>query len=256
MEILLESLGIILFFEFFLFTIAYFTKRNDVADVGWGLGFGVLALFNFFNNSNTVFFQRVLLILILAWSLRLAGYMGYRMVGKAEDQRYQEMRAGWKGNQVLKTLFYVFLLQGFLLWILAIPLIQYLSSPDFTGSNLTWIAVTISVFGLVYETVSDLQKSKFKAVHRDPESFIDTGLFKFSRYPQYFGEIMFWLGVALFPMSWGPQLFLVYAPIFLAILLLKISGVPLLEKKYLKRKGYVEYAKRTPLLIPHFFKSN
>lgn len=256
MKILLESLAITLLFEFALFVLVFLTKRNDFADVGWGLGFGVLAIHNFFQNPNPVFFQKILFFLILAWSLRLAGHLGFRMIGKAEDQRYQEMQAGWKENLELKSLFYIFFLQGFLLWILAIPLIFYLTSVNFVDTPLSWGAFALSLTGLIYESIADSQKSIFKRKNHDTQSFIQSGLFKFSRYPQYFGEITFWTGVALFPMTWGLNLFFLCAPLILATLLLKVSGVPLLEKKYIKRKGYLDYALHTPLLFPNFFKSN
>ena len=252
MEIFLESLAIILVFEAVLFVLAFFSNRNDIADVGWGLGFGVLALYNYFAHPGPVYFQKVLLLLVLAWSLRLAGYVAYRMRGKSEDQRYKEMREGWKEHWAIKSFFYVFILQGILLWILSLPMISYLSSRPFEASALSWFPVFISLFGLVYETIADLQKSKFKKLNHDPDSFIQSGLFKYSRYPQYFGEMTFWFGIALFPMTIGYQLVFLYAPILLTVLLLKFSGVPLLEKKYLKRKGYKEYAQKTSLLIPNF----
>ncbi len=247
-----QSLALILCFEFLLFILAFFAKRNDFADVGWGLGFGAVALYNFFSNPDPSIAQRLLLTVILAWSLRLAGYMAWRMRGKAEDKRYAEMRSGWKTMVTLRTFLIVFMLQGFLLWILSGPIVFYLSSPNFAVSDFFWIAIAISSLGLIYESMADWQKSIFKKTHLEPDSFIQIGLFKFSRYPQYFGEITFWVGIAFFPMQLNAYLGFLYAPILLYGLLRFVSGVPLLEKKYVKRKGYAEYAAKTPLLVPKF----
>ncbi len=253
MQIYLKSLALILIFETILFIVAYFVKRNDLADVGWGLGFGVVAIFNFVPNTEPTHMQKVLLIVVLAWSLRLAGYLGFRMIGKSEDQRYQDMRAGWKSLVTLKSFLYIFILQGFLLWILAGPIIYYFSEENLVVSNLSWLAIFFSLFGLVYESIADLQKSAFKKIKANSSTFIQTGLFKYSRYPQYFGEIIFWTGVALFPMSINIYLGFLYAPIFLFILLRFVSGVPLLEKKYITRTGYSNYATKTPLFFPRIF---
>ena len=247
-----QSLALILCFELILFVFAFFAKRNDFADVGWGLGFGLVALFNFFSNPAPSNSQKILLTLILGWSLRLAGYMALRMRGKGEDKRYTDMRTGWKTMITIKTFLIVFMLQGFLLWILSGPVVFFLSSANLDISSWFWVPVIISLFGLIYESVADMQKSKFKKSNPDPDGFIQTGLFKFARYPQYFGEITFWLGVALFPMRLNAYLGFLYAPLILYALLRYVSGVPLLEKKYVNRNGYSDYAAKTPLLVPRF----
>ncbi len=250
MQIYIESLALILIFEFILFLIAVKFRRNDLADVGWGLGFGFVAIYSFYKNAHPDFFQKLLLILIICWSLRLAGYLGWRMKGKTEDQRYVDMRAKWKTNWIIKTLLSVFVLQGILLWILAGPAIYHLSTANLNLNDLTWIPISLCFVGLCYETIADLQKSAFKKLNSSPDVFISSGLFKYSRYPQYFGEIVFWFGVALFQFKPDKSLLLIYAPFLLTLLLRFLSGVPLLEVKYMRRPGYKEYADKTPLMIP------
>ncbi len=254
MQLYLESFIIIQIFEFFLFLLALRLKRNDLADVGWGLGFGLLALFAYLKNTSPVFFQKILLLLILLWSVRLAGYLGWRMSGKAEDQRYVDLREGWGKNWILNSYLKVFVLQGALLSLLATPLLFHLSNLNPLLNHFTWLSLGLGFFGLIYETVADAQKSIFKKGQPPSGSFIQTGLFKYSRYPQYFGEIIFWSGIALFQFSWGLHLGLIIFPVLLTYLLLYFSGIPLLEKNYLKRKGYQEYAASTPKLWPRFFK--
>ncbi len=252
MHLYIETLALILLFEAMLFVVAHFIKRSDLADFGWGIGFALAGLYTYLKNPSANVQQAALLFLVFAWMFRLSGYMGIRMSGKKEDQRYVAMREAWKNHPALRTFLVVFQFQGLLLWLYAIPMIYHLSATDLNPNLLTWVVLGVSLFGMSYEAIADSQKAKFKQNNKSTTAFIRSGVFKYSRYPQYFGEVTFWAGIALFQPTWGPHLLLLYAPLMLFLMLRYVSGVKLLEDAYMKRPGYKEYAAKTPMMIPNF----
>jgi steroid 5-alpha reductase family enzyme len=230
------------------FVYALYKRRNDVADVAWGLGFLVIASAQLL--SLEVILPRNLLVfaLVAAWAIRLSLFIFMRGHGSSvEDPRYQAMRQSWGKNWKWQSYLRVFWLQALIMIVVSAPIFVLLN--DSRAAQVTdWVAASITVLGLLIESVADFQKSQFRNDPSNRGKFINTGLWRYARHPNYFGEMLFWVGLTSFTfpaISWAWV-----GPIFLIFLLLKVSGIPLLEKKYVGNKDYEEYSKRTNLLIP------
>ena len=237
-----------------LFSLA---KRNvTIVDSMWSLFFLVAAIV--FSSFEYPLSNRGMLVfcLVLIWSLRLSIYLTIRNWNKPEDYRYQTIRANNEPNFELKSLYKVFILQGLLAWIISLPLYSGISSEI----EINWIdlcALILWVIGFIFEAVGDFQLSKFKSnEHKSPEkkrkSVLDTGLWRYTRHPNYFGNFCIWWSFYLFALSSGDWWYL-FSPVLMSFLLLKISGVAMLEKTITNRRpDYAEYIKKTNAFFPGF----
>jgi steroid 5-alpha reductase family enzyme len=237
----------VFFYMLFWFLVSLVKKRNDLADVAWGLGFLLIALVSFNNSERSL----LILSLIFLWSLRLSIHIWLRNRGRKEDYRYQEKREKWGKLFYLQSFFQVYLLQGFLMLVISTPIILV----NFYGKNpLVWLdflGLTFWIIGFFFESVGDWQLIKFLR-KSEPGKIMSSGLWKYSRHPNYFGEFLQWFGVALVAFSvpygfWG-----LISPLILLILLTKVSGIPLLEKKMAENPEFQEYKKKTSVFLPWF----
>lgn len=230
------------------FLIAVVKKRNDVADIAWGLGFVFLAWLAFFFSSQH---ERGLLvnILVTIWGVRLAIHIYRRNRGKPEDFRYNQWRMEWK-NFYTRSFLQVFLLQGFFLYIIALPVMAINLSSNHTFSPIDYLGVLIWMIGFFFEVVADFQLSKFKSKPANKGKIITIGLWQYSRHPNYFGEAVQWWGIFLLavtlPFGWTT----IVSPILITILLRYVSGVPMLERKYQGRTDFEAYKKSTSIFFP------
>lgn len=225
-------------------------KRNDVADIGWGIGFIVLTFGLFFYQGSISSFKTlVLLSMVTLWGLRLALHISLRHKGKPEDGRYTEMKKNWRRKELISYL-YVFLLQGFFLILVATPIILYFSdkSPVLHWYNV--IGLLIWLIGFLFEAVSDYQLAQFIKNPNNKGKIMKYGLWRYSRHPNYFGEVSLWWGLYLFTF-FTPFWYLgIIGPITITILILGISGIPKLESRYIGNKEYEEYKKTTSAFFP------
>lgn len=232
----------------FWFSIAVIKKRNDVADIAWGLGFVFLAWLAYFFSSHQ---QRALLvnILVTVWGVRLAVHISRRNHGKPEDFRYHQWRMEWK-NFYTRSFLQVFLLQGFFLYIIALPIMAINLSVNPTFSWIDFAGVLIWMIGFLFETVADFQLTQFKSDPANKGKIITSGLWQYSRHPNYFGEAVQWWGIFLLavavPFGWVT----IISPILITILLRYVSGVPMLERKYHGRADFEAYKRRTSIFFP------
>jgi steroid 5-alpha reductase family enzyme len=191
----------------------------------------------------------LVLVLAAAWALRLSGHIAWRHRGQPEDRRYQEIRRRNEPHFAWKSLYLVFGLQALLGWIVAAPLMAAVASPA-PWSVLDALGLALAIFGLAYETLADVQLARFRADPRNRGEVMDRGLWRWSRHPNYFGECCLWWGLWLVAAAAGAW-WSVVSPLLMTVLLLKVSGVPLLEKDLGRhRPGYAEYARRTPAFLP------
>lgn len=190
-----------------------------------------------------------LLVLVAAWALRLAAHLAVRNWTAPEDHRYQAIRARNQPNFERKSLYLVFGLQGLLAWIVSAPLAAASAVQEPIGP-LDWLGLALVAFGTVFEAVADAQLTLFR---RDPASagqVLDTGLWRFSRHPNYFGECCVWWGVYLVALAAGGA-WTVFSPLLMTLLLLRVSGVALLEKDIGERRPrYRDYVARTSAFVP------
>ena len=193
-----------------------------------------------------------LLVLVLAWGVRLAAYITWRNWGHGEDRRYQEIRARNQPNFALKSLLYVFALQVVLAWIVSAPaLAAVLGARPFGALDIAGIVVAAS--GFVFEAIGDAQMARFKADLRHEGQVMDRGLWRWTRHPNYFGEACFWWGIGLIGLAAGgvAATWTLVSPLLMTVLLLKVSGVAMLEKDIAERRpAYRDYIARTNAFIP------
>ena len=192
---------------------------------------------------------QVILALLLLWALRLALYLTWRNWGESEDRRYQAIRARNQPHFALKSLFIIFGFQALLAWIISLPLWPALTHSN-SFSVLDGIAIVLWSSGMLFETVGDWQLARFKADPTNKGQVMDRGLWRYTRHPNYFGECLIWWGFFLFALSTGAW-WSVLSPLLMTWLLLKFSGVVMLEQTISERRpAYREYIARTNAFIP------
>jgi len=249
------TLGIVLFAYINLwFIISLIKKRNDVADIAWGIGFVVLTWTSFFISGESG--QRGVLvgILVSVWGLRLAWHIHTRNAGKAEDYRYAAWRKAWGKWFLLRSYGQVFLLQCLLLFVVALPILLINKSAGPAIGLLDVVGVAVWLFGFIFETVGDAQLAKFIADPTNKGRLIQSGLWRYTRHPNYFGEVTLWWGVWLIALSVPFGWLAVIGPITITFLILKVSGIPMLEDKMEKNPDFAEYKERTSGFFPWFAK--
>jgi steroid 5-alpha reductase family enzyme len=230
------------------FIISIVKKRNDVADIAWGLGFVFMAWLSFFISG--VSFKAILVnCLVTVWGCRLAWYIYNRNKDKPEDSRYLEWRKMWKHFYV-RSYLQVFILQGMLLYLISLPTLFINHSQGNVFRILDFVALMIWGFGFYFESVGDAQLKQFISNPVNKGKIMDQGLWKYSRHPNYFGEVTQWWGIYIFALSIPYGIYAIVGPFTITFIILFVSGVPLLEKKYAGRKDFEEYKKRTSVFFP------
>ena len=191
-------------------------------------------------------------VLVLAWGVRLAAYITWRNWGHGEDRRYQQIRARNQPNFALKSLYLVFALQLVLAWIVSAPTLAALAGThDFGALDAAGIAVAL--VGFLFEAIGDAQMAAFKRDAANKGQVMDCGLWRWTRHPNYFGEACFWWGVWLIALAAGgaAAMWTVLSPLLMTVLLLKVSGVAMLEKDIVERRpAYRDYIARTNAFVP------
>ena len=189
-------------------------------------------------------------ILIGLWALRLCGYLTWRNWGEPEDRRYQAIRGRNQPHYEIKSLIIVFALQALLAWWIALPILPVLKSPQ-PWSWLDSLGAVVFIVGLIMETIADAQMARFKAKPKGKDAVLNSGLWRYSRHPHYFGESVVWWGFYLMALGAGAPLWLVTSPLLINFLLVKVSGVPLLEQDIAERRpAYRDYILKTSSFIP------
>jgi steroid 5-alpha reductase family enzyme len=249
---IIALIPLILFFHV-VFFIAIKIKDNSIADIAWGLGFIVIDVALILQTKTIHTPQLIMSLLIMIWGLRLSGYIYLRKRNMPEDFRYQEFRKKWGAHYIIGSYLQVFLLQMFLLLLIATPLF-IAHENDSVFSLYTLFGAIIAVIGFSMEVLSDFQMAQFKKDVKNKGKIIQTGLWRYSRHPNYFGESLFWWGIACIAYPLSNHFLWLISPIVITILVRYISGVPLLEKKYQSNPEFQLYAKRTACFVPWFNK--
>ena len=225
--------------------------RNDVSIVDslWSLMFLLVALVYGSMDGNSGPRELLILVLVAVWALRLSVYITWRNHGQPEDYRYQEIRANNEPGFRYKSFYIVFALQAVLAWVISLPLAGAISGQTAIGF-LDYAGCTLIVVGVFFEAVGDMQLSRFR---RDPDNagkVLDKGLWRYTRHPNYFGNFTLWWGFYLVALSAGAW-WSVISPLLMTFLLLKVSGVALLEKDISgRRPQYQQYIRRTNAFFP------
>jgi steroid 5-alpha reductase family enzyme len=195
--------------------------------------------------------ERAWWVLALAaiWATRLAGYITWRNWGESEDHRYQAIRARNQPNFEWKSLYLVFVLQAVLAWIVSFPLLAVIGS-ERPWNWLDTMGAALVIFGIVFEAMGDAQLAAFKARPENHGKVMNRGLWRYTRHPNYFGEFCVWWGFLLMALATGGW-WAIVSPLLMSVLLMKVSGVALLEKDISDRRpAYRDYIARTNAFFP------
>lgn len=230
------------------FVIAVVIKRNDVADIAWGLGFVLMGWIAFLLSDHSV--RSILVnILVTLWGLRLAWHIARRNLKKPEDPRYAAWRQQWT-HVYLRSYLQIFMLQGFFLSVILFPVLFIHASTPAPLTLLDAGGVVVWLLGFFFESVSDRQLQCFLRDPANKGKIMDRGLWAYSRHPNYFGEVLQWWGIFLIALSLPSGSITIIGPLLITFLILFVSGIPLLEKKYAGRADFEAYKKRTSVFIP------
>jgi len=224
----------------YLFSLA--KKRNDIADTAWGIGFIILSLFCLVLNPTLK--QLITFILIFIWGFRLSNHIYKRNKNKPEDYRYEQ----FKKNSYIK----VFMTQGFLLILISFSYI-------FSQSKFNWfniLGIFVWIFGFAFESIADAQLKKFISDAKNKGKIMQSGLWAYSRHPNYFGESCLWWGIWLLNLNFSQNWWSIIGPITITYLITQVSGIPLLENKMSQNPEFKKYQNRVSVFIPWFPKKS
>jgi steroid 5-alpha reductase family enzyme len=243
---------VILGYMLLLWLISLALKNSSIVDIFWGLGFVVTAwVYSALTPMGVEVRKWLLLGLVTIWGLRLSLHILIRNWGKAEDFRYQVWRKESGRSWWWKSFFKVFLLQGFLMWVISAPL--YAAQAGTLPKSLVWLDVLgmlVWLYGFFFEALGDWQLARFKADSQNRGKVLDYGVWRYTRHPNYFGDSAQWWGYYLIALAAGGW-WTFFSPLLMTLLLLRVSGVALLEKSLSKNKPqYKEYMEKTSAFIP------
>jgi len=250
-------LGLVIFAAMvLLWIISLIVKNSSIVDIFWGAGFVISGWLAFFLTPQGLLARKILImVLVTIWGLRLAGYVLWRNAGKPEDFRYAKWRSESPQIWWWKSFFQVFLLQGFLMWVIATPLLaaQFTSTPL---GILDYLGILFWLIGFFFEAAGDWQLSRFKSNPENKGKVLDKGVWHYTRHPNYFGDATQWWGYYLIAASAGGW-WTIFSPIIMTFFLLNVSGVAMLEKTLKDTKPqYRDYIARTSSFIPWFPKKD
>ena len=252
----LLSLLLSISFNLIIFLIAFNFQTDKLTDITYCSTFGIIALVLFWNNgSHSSLYRQAIAAMVLLWAIRLGSYLFRRILHKGKDSRFDSFRHSIRGFGGFYTL------QAISIWIVILPAIAALSNDIDIDENLPTITTGafLFLFGWILETVADYQKFKFRSLASNDGKFMAAGLFKVIRFPNYLGEILVWFGIFIFaiPTLAGFSWLTILSPLWITFLLLKVSGIPYLERSNKERYGHLEsfqeYQITTKKLIPGLY---
>jgi len=235
-------------------------KRNDIADIAWGLGFIVVATSLLFKYGiNTINFVMVFLLTSI-WGIRLSTHIFLRNKNKKEDKRYLAWRESWGKWFYIRSYLQVFLLQGFFMLLISMSAIvaSFMYQEDLIIIRLkdlniiNILGILIWSIGFIFESFGDYQLFSFLKNPMNKGKIMRSGLWKFTRHPNYFGEVSQWWGMFLIVATLPYGLLAIVSPLTISWLILKVSGIPITEKPYENNVEFIEYKKVTNAFFPWF----
>jgi len=253
-QIWIQALMVIMIMMTTLWVISIIIKNVSIVDLFWGLGFVITGGYYFLHTQGFEARKIIVVIMLIVWGLRLSGYLTWRNAGKGEDFRYRQFRQKYGENRYWWVSFFqTFLLQGILMWLISVTLLgaQYNAGNSSLGF-FDYAGIFLWIIGLIFETGGDLQLSRFKADPANKGKVLDTGFWKYTRHPNYFGDAAVWWGFGFMSVAAGSYI-PVLGSLLMTALIIKVSGVVLLEKSLVESKPrYKDYVQKTSPFIPWF----
>lgn len=245
--------GIAVFtFMVILFIIAQVKKDNSIVDIGWGMGFVLIAIVTFFYKDGYDARQLLVFLLVSLWGARLAVHILIRSIGRGEDFRYANFRKQWGERVVIIAFFRVFMMQGLIMLLLAYPIIR-VNAEQSNGLDLAaYLGLAVWILGFMFQVIGDYQLRQFKQTRSNKDDILNTGLWRYTRHPNYFGEATMWWAIAIILLPVHGGWIALLSSLLINLLLVKVSGVPFLDKRYAGNQAYQQYKKETNRFIPWF----
>ena len=238
-----------------IFLVALARKDNSIVDIAYGGAFiAAVAAAGLVSGTGHPR-QFLVAAMVTIWGLRLVAHLYVRNRGRGEDFRYRKWREEWGSSFLVRSFFQIYVLQGAVVLIVASPAILVMASPGENLGLLDMAGLVIWMLGFIFESVGDRQLLVFKRDPLNKGRIITSGLWRYSRHPNYFGECTLWWGVFLVAMGSPGSLWTAVSPLTINFLLLRVSGIPMLERKYEGDSAFEEYKRRTSPLIPWFPRS-
>jgi len=254
-NVFLLSIIILTAYMTLVFCLAMYLEDNSIVDVAYGVAFVVSSWTVFIVYGDDHPRQWLVILLVTAWGLRLAGHIFLRKQGEGEDFRYRQWRDQWGGTFVWRSFLQIFMLQGAVVFLVSLPVLLVIAQPGGAFGLLDLAGILVWLFGFAFEAVGDWQLLRFKRQPQNRGQIIQSGLWRYTRHPNYFGEALLWWGLFLIALKVPYGAVAIISPILIDFLLLKVSGIPMLEAKYAKNPEFVAYKKRTNALVPWFPRS-
>jgi steroid 5-alpha reductase family enzyme len=250
----IETLGlvgsVIFTFVTLLFVLSIIIGRNDIADIAWGVGVLGVGLVSA-SVHGVSGLSAVILVLATVWGLRLAVRIFLRNMRKSEDARYKVWRETWGKWFYLRSYFQVYLLQGFLMLMVGYPLLHaVLYGNGVSLGFVAYLGLVIWCIGFVFEVTGDYQLDAYLKLPVKPSPVMESGLWKYTRHPNYFGEVTMWWGIWLMIATTPMSYLALIGPLTITFLILKVSGIPMLEKRFEGNPDFEAYKKRTSEFFP------
>jgi steroid 5-alpha reductase family enzyme len=241
-----------------ILAVAKLIKRYDLIDAAWGLMFIAVAVTSYLLQYGGIYqfdTQFVVTLMVIVWGLRLSWHIVRRIIAtKAEDPRYVDLRKNWKGNETLNVFFRIYFVQAVLALVISMSVIHInLFADTFiptTWNNWTFAGIAVWAIGFLIESRADSQLRKFVRQPENAGQVMNRGLWKYSRHPNYFGELTQWWGIFVICLGTPVGWFGLIGPVILTYLILFVSGIPPSEKRSAERKGWAQYKASTSAIIP------
>ncbi|MBI9014923.1 MAG: DUF1295 domain-containing protein [Clostridiales bacterium] len=235
-----------------LFIIGQILNNNSIVDIFWGMGF-VLTAWTTFALGSKGMIALLTTLLVTIWGVRLTYHIGKRNIGKPEDFRYVNFRKLWgKKFPRIKAFFHVYMLQMVFLLMISSGFMFINLNKMMDITTLSLVGLVVWFTGFLFETVGDHQLQSFKSNQNNKGKLLVTGLYRYTRHPNYFGESLMWWGIFIMALSFDYAWVTILSPITITLLVRFVSGVPMLEKHYKDRADYQDYARKTSIFFPWF----
>lgn len=258
--VLSHVFALLSFLMLFAFVLSLIKKDNGVVDSFYGLGFILIALYSYFALCDGTQDLRatIITVCVLLWGIRLSYRITLRNTGKGEDFRYKAWRDLWMAKShayfVVRSFLQIYLLQGLIILTISLPVIFANTVSSYSFSYLNAFGLLLWVIGFFFEVEGDHELDTFIRNPNKPSSILKTGLWKYTRHPNYFGEALMWWGIFVMVIPMPYFWYTLVSPLLITLLVRFISGVPMLEKRFEGNPEFAEYVKKTNAFIPWFSK--
>ena len=234
-----------------MFVVGMRSNDNSLIDIAYGPAFVLATLGGWLAGGATIHFRPLLMFCLLClWAARLGVHIGLRHRGRGEDFRYRNFRQAWGNTFVWRSFLQIYMLQGVVVFLISIPFHLAVAGPGPGIVRSDVLGVALFAVGFFFEAVGDWQLSRFKKEQNSRGRIMTTGLWRYTRHPNYFGEAVLWWGFFFMGLAAEHGLYGLVSPVLIAFLLLKVSGIPMLEKKYRGQPEFEAYRRATSPFFP------